>query len=101
MKTDTIWRGAYGDRKPVEIAREFATKPDGALKEDHFESEIQAWGGILSAVNSDADVAIAAHQRALAECVVCRRAMNPRQHEVRQVEAAFRAWSDRQAAVAV
>ena len=66
MQGKTIWRGGYGDVKPVEVSRESHTLPDGALLEDHYETEMQAWAGILSHNQDAVELGVQRHQEALA-----------------------------------
>lgn len=73
MQNKTIWRGGYGDVQPVEVARDSYTLPDGALVEDHHETQVQAWAGILSHHQMSVEIGLQRHQEALAECAKARK----------------------------
>lgn len=98
MESKTIWRGGYGDVQPVEVSRESHKLPDGKLLEDHYETEEQAWGGVTMAAEDSVEVAVQAHQRALAECSVAGKELVARRQHYRKTVAAYDEWRRSRAA---
>lgn len=98
MESRTVWRGTFGDSRPAEIARESATLPDGGLLGGHWETELEAWGGILAAIDSDLEIAVAEHQRCLANCGYARRELVRRRLDYQRAVNAFDVWRRAEAA---
>ena len=98
MDSKTIWRGGYGDQHPVEVSRKSHTMPDGTLLDDHYETEVQAWTGILSENELAEEVGISRHQEALAECAAARSDLIKRRLAKNQAISAYDTWRRAQAA---
>lgn len=92
MQGKTIWRGGYGDVKPVEVSRESHTLPDGALLEDHYETEMQAWAGILGTHDLAVECGLQRHQEALAQCATAREELVQRRLAHRKAVGAYDTW---------
>lgn len=92
MESKTIWRGGYDDVRPVEVSRESHTLPDGKLLEDHYETEVQAWAGILAANQLAVEYGVQRHQEALAECAIALRDLVRRRQENNKAVGAYDNW---------
>ena len=90
---ETIWRGGYGDVRPVQVQAWAATTMlNGTLRDGYYETEVQAWAGILAAANDDVDAAAQAHRRLVAEAQHAEQELAARRIVTHRTQAAFDAW---------
>ena len=98
MDSKTIWRGGYGDQHPVEVSRESHTMPDGTLIDDHYETELQAWTGILSEHELAVEVGVSRHQEALAAFAAAQKELVNRRLANNRAVGAYDTWRRARAA---
>jgi len=78
MDTSKVcWRGDYGDVKPVSVLRRPGAVLDdeGKLRAGYYDTEVQAWGGILSAAEESVNDATRRQQKALGDYDQAKRAL--------------------------
>lgn len=92
MYRNTVWRGTYGDVLPVEVAKDYATLPDGTLRPGHFETEMQAWGAVMAEHEEAVECGIARQQKALADYATARGDLQQRRDQRTKASANFEAW---------
>lgn len=87
----TCWRALPLDVKPVEVLRRPGAAVDdaGRLRAGYYETEMQAWGGILSGQEEAVNVAVGRHQQALAEVAAANRGLIERRLNYSQVVDAY------------
>ena len=78
--------------RPVQVRRAAHAIGDG-----YYETEVQAWAGILAAANDDVDAAAQAHRRLVAETHHAGQELAARRVASRKAETAFAAWHAAQA----
>lgn len=92
---EKIWRGGYGDVRPVQVRRAAHAIGDG-----YYETEVQAWAGILADAASDVDAAAQAHRQLVTEAAQADLELTARRLAARRTEAAYDAWRFTQRATA-